>query len=120
MGGQAVIRIGNTPDTQTYNTLSVAGASNHTAGRSSHPSECEQAYKRPPTCMRKQQTVGTASHPFQQQQQAQRHRKGVVKAGRQAMYHGLHGCGCSLLVMVVLAQHLGLLLGTEPLERQVR
>jgi len=46
--------------------------------------------------------------------------KGVVKAGRQPMYHGLHGCGCSLLVMVVLAQHLGLLLGTQPLQRQVR
>ncbi|KAA6427916.1 MAG: hypothetical protein FRX49_02578 [Trebouxia sp. A1-2] len=42
----------------------------------------------------------------------------AAATGRQAMYHGLHGCGCSLLVMVVLAQHLGLLLGTEPLQRQ--
>lgn len=42
------------------------------------------------------------------------------QAGRQALYHGLHGCGCSLLVVVVLAQHLGLLLGTQPLQGQVR
>ena len=70
--------------------------------------------------MRKPQSVGTPGHPFQQQQQVQTEQKGVVKAGRQAMYHGLHGCGCSLLVMVVLAHHLGLLLGTQPLQRQVR